>query len=151
LILLAEQPLHGYQIIQEIGRRSGGIWRPSPGSVYPALQQLEDEGLVWAEQREGRRVYDLTDDGRAYVAAHQPELAAPWDAMTDNIDEEMAELHDLTGQLAAAAAQVAHAGTAAQIAEAQRVLASTRRALYRILAQGDAAESEPDGVTPNRS
>ncbi len=65
LALLTEEPMHGYQIIQEIGRRSGGAWKPSPGSVYPTLQQLEDEGLVRADEQEGRRVYRLTDAGRA--------------------------------------------------------------------------------------
>jgi len=82
LALLAEQPMNGYQIIQEIGERSGGVWRPSPGSIYPALQQLEDEGLIRAEAGEGgRRAFQLTDEGRTYVAAHPDELTAPWDVV----------------------------------------------------------------------
>ena len=82
LALLAEQPMNGYQIIQEIGERSGGVWRPSPGSIYPALQQLEDEGLIRAEAGEGgRRAFQLTDEGRAYAAAHSAELTAPWDVV----------------------------------------------------------------------
>src|ERR1700756_1419759 len=67
LLLLAEEPRNGYQIMQEIEQRSGGVWRPSPGSVYPALAQLEDEGLVGVEERDGRRTYVLTGAGRAYV------------------------------------------------------------------------------------
>ena len=82
LALLAEEPMNGYQIIQAIGERSDGVWRPSPGSVYPALQQLEDEGLIRAEAGEGgRRAYQLTDEGRAYAEAHPDELRAPWDAV----------------------------------------------------------------------
>src|ERR1700731_1843201 len=79
LALLAEQPMHGYQIIQELTERSGGAWRPSPGSVYPTLQQLEDEGLVRAVQTEaGRRVHELTEAGRAEAAATGRE-SAPWE------------------------------------------------------------------------
>ena len=80
LALLAEEPMNGYQIIGEISERSDGVWRPSPGSVYPALQQLEDEGLIRAEAGDGgRRAYVLTDEGREYVAAHPDEVRAPWD------------------------------------------------------------------------
>ena len=67
LLLLAEEPRNGYQIMQEIEKRSGGVWRPSPGSVYPALAQLEDEGLIRVDEQEGRRSYTLTDIGHAYV------------------------------------------------------------------------------------
>ncbi len=82
LALLSEQPMNGYQIIQEISERSGGVWRPSPGSVYPALQQLEDEGLIRAEASDGgRRAYQLTDEGTAYAQAHSAELKAPWDVV----------------------------------------------------------------------
>src|SRR5262249_39103013 len=86
LLLLAEEPRNGYQLMQEIERRSGGVWRPSPGSVYPALAQLEDEGLVRVDEREGRRTYVLTDAGRAYVEERRDDLAAPWDAMSDSVD-----------------------------------------------------------------
>src|SRR5262249_58969705 len=79
LRLLAEEPRNGYQIIQELTERSRGVWRPSPGSIYPALQQLEDEGLIQAEEQEGRRRYHLTDAGRGYVAARADEHAAPWE------------------------------------------------------------------------
>lgn len=137
LALLAEEPRNGYQIIQEIAERSGGVWRPSAGSVYPALQQLEDEGLVQAVESGARRLFELTEDGRAYVEAHADELAAPWDAVYDTVGDEAVELRNLIGQVAGAAVQVVHAGSASQAAEARRILADARRSLYRILAEGD--------------
>src|SRR5215218_4893726 len=70
LVLLGEEPRNGYQLMQEIEQRSDGVWRPSPGSVYPALQQLEDEGLVRVAPGEGRKAFELTDEGRAHVEAH---------------------------------------------------------------------------------
>src|SRR4051794_38537649 len=83
LLLLAEEPRNGYQLMQEIEQRSGGVWRPSPGSVYPALAQLEDEGLVRTEEREGRRVYALTDDGRAHVEGQHDQPPPPWEELND--------------------------------------------------------------------
>ena len=74
--------MNGYQIIQEVAERSGGAWKPSPGSIYPTLQQLEDEGLVTADAATGRRTFTLTDEGRAYVAEHADEVSAPWEAMS---------------------------------------------------------------------
>jgi len=140
LVLLSEKPLNGYQVMQELGERSRGLWRPSPGSVYPALQQLEDEGLVRAEESEGRRTFQLTDAGRAYVEAHKDEISAPWEAVSGSVDEGMIELRDLIFQVGGAVMQVAHAGTDAQIARAKEILTETRRSLYRIL-----ADEEPEG------
>jgi DNA-binding PadR family transcriptional regulator len=137
LALLAEQPMNGYQIIEEIARRSSGMWRPSSGSVYPALQQLEDEGLIRAEQSEGRRVFTITDAGRAYVDEHPDELAAPWETVGDAVPEEMVELGQLASQVGMAFMQVVQVGSPAQLAQAKQVLSDTRRALYRILAEGD--------------
>jgi DNA-binding PadR family transcriptional regulator len=142
LTLLAEEPRNGYQIIQELAERSGGIWRPSPGSVYPALQQLEDEGLVRAEEREGRRQYRLTDAGREYVAARATEHAAPWETVADSVHDDVLEMRDAFTQVAVAFWQVAQTGSAGQLAEARQVLADTRRALYRILAEGEPGEEE---------
>src|SRR6202008_1762144 len=73
LALLAEEPRNGYQLMQEIERRSEGVWRPSPGSVYPALQQLEDEGLVQPAESEGKKAYELTAEGREYVESNREE------------------------------------------------------------------------------
>ncbi len=143
LLLLAEHPRHGYQIIQDIGERSGGLWKPSPGSVYPALQLLEDEGLVRAEQEAERRVFHLTDAGQSYVETHRAELAAARDAVTGAVDDAVVELRDLHEQLGAALMQVARAGTPSQITEARTLLTGTRRQLYRILA-GDDAPSETE-------
>jgi DNA-binding PadR family transcriptional regulator len=135
LALLAEGPRNGYQIIQDITERSHGIWRPSPGSVYPALQQLEDEGLVRAEEDGGRRVYRMTDHGRAHVADNREALAEPWAAVADSVTEEMVDLRSLFGQVGMALRQVAEAGTHAQHEHARRILAETRRSLYRLLAE----------------
>ena len=140
LALLAEQPMHGYQIIQEIGHRSGGAWKPSPGSVYPTLQQLEDEGLVRAQEQEGRRVYRLTEEGQRVAADRAEEFATLWEGVAPSEDD--TQLGDLIFQVGAAFVQVARTGTAEQMAEARKVLARTRADLYRIL--GDSNE-DPDG------
>jgi DNA-binding PadR family transcriptional regulator len=149
LALLAEEPRNGYQIIQEIGERSGGVWRPSPGSVYPALQQLEDEGLIQAETPEGgRRRYALTTDGETYVAEHPEEVRAPWDMVARSVGDGAIEVRDLIGQLAMAAVQVVRVGDEAQVAQAHKILTDARRSLYRILAADDeepAGDQEPAG------
>lgn len=146
LLLLAEEPRNGYQIIQELEQRSGGVWRPSPGSIYPALAQLEDEGLVEQVGGEGesRRRFRLTSDGTTYVESHRDELKAPWDAVTDSVRGGAFELRDLLGQTAFAAIQVARAGTDEQVAAAKTLLDETRRGLYRILADDPAAETPAD-------
>jgi DNA-binding PadR family transcriptional regulator len=144
LVLLEEEPRNGYGLMQEIEQRSEGAWRPSPGSVYPALQQLEDEGLVRAVESNGRRLFELTDEGRAHVEQHRDELAEPWAAVADNIGEGMSELRSGIAQVGAAVMQIAYAGNPAQVAEARQVLAETRRSLYRILAE-DAPETGADG------
>lgn len=146
LLLLAEEPRNGYQIIQELAERSGGMWRPSPGSIYPALQQLEDEGLVRAQEQEGRRQYQLTDAGREYVAARAAEHDAPWDAFADSVQDDVIDLREGFKQVAIAFWQVSHAGSPAQLAEAQKVLAETRRALYRILAEGEPEAADGGGA-----
>jgi DNA-binding PadR family transcriptional regulator len=137
LVLLAEEPRNGYGLMQEIERRSGGAWRPSPGSVYPALQQLEDEGLIRSEEQDGRRLYHLTDAGRAFVAERPDDEPAPWETFANTFTDAHAETGALMRDVAMAFVQVQHAGTEAQLAEARRVLAETRRALYRILADGE--------------
>jgi DNA-binding PadR family transcriptional regulator len=138
LALLAEEPMNGYQIIQEISERSDGVWRPSPGSVYPALQQLEDEGLIRAEAADGgRRAYQLTDEGRSYVDAHPEEVRAPWDVVAGSAGNPAREMRGLIGQVAMAASQVLSAGTDAQVVQARQVLTDTRKSLYRLLAADD--------------
>src|SRR5256885_5447110 len=136
LVLLAEEPRNGYGLMQEIEQRSEGEWRPSPGSVYPALSQLEDEGLVRAEQEGSGRRFALTDEGRAYVEEHRSELGEPW----ANLGGEGGSNRDLRraiGETAAAVMQVARAGSPAQAQQALTVLADARKALYRLLAEDE--------------
>ena len=143
LALLAEEPRNGYQIIQEIGERSGGVWRPSPGSVYPALQQLEDEGLIQAETPEGgRKRYALTTEGREYVTAHADEVRAPWDDVASSVGTDAIELRKLFGAVAMAGMQVVQVGNPSQVAQAQQILTDARRKLYAILAADDDAAAE---------
>jgi DNA-binding PadR family transcriptional regulator len=136
LLLLAEEPRNGYQIMQEVQERSGGIWSPSPGSVYPALQQLEDEGLIRTEEADGRKLFAITDDGRALLAERGAERPAPWEQTGDSAGE-MHELGRLMREVASAFVQVMRTGSGGQMARARDVLAGTRRDLYRILADGD--------------
>jgi DNA-binding PadR family transcriptional regulator len=145
LALLADGPRNGYQIIQEISERSGGLWKPSPGSVYPALQQLEDEGLIAATTGEGgRRAFELTEEGRSYVAAHPDELRAPWDLVAKSVGGETIEMRRLFGTVAMAAMQVVRVGNDAQVTQAQQILTDARRKLYQILAsdEGEQADGE---------
>jgi len=142
LALLAEQPCNGYQIMQELETRSRGMWRPSPGSVYPALQLLEDEGLIRAETGAGGRVFELTERGRKVARDEGAAGSAPWESAASAADDPSLELFGLAGQIGAAAMQVVQTGNQAQIAEARKSLISARRALYRILAEDDLAGDE---------
>jgi len=139
LLLLAEEPRNGYQIMQEVQERSEGVWRPSPGSVYPALQQLEDEGLIRAEEGGGRtgRVFELTEAGTAHVQERDADAPAPWEQMSSDVSDQAFELARLMREVASAFSQVMRSGSETQIGEARKLLATTRRDLYRILADGD--------------
>src|SRR6516164_9909569 len=118
LDLLAEGgQWNGYQLMQEIAGRTSGVWRPSAGSVYPALQQLEDEGLIAPEGEGRRRMYSLTDAGRAYTEEHADELTASWDAAAGMTDEAAVEFHDLIRQVMMAVMEVRRAGSADQLAQ----------------------------------
>ncbi|ALX66156.1 PadR family transcriptional regulator [Microbacterium sp. XT11] len=137
LTLLAEKPMHGYQIISEIAERSGGTWKPSAGSVYPTLQLLADEGLITAEEQNGRKTYSLTEAGAA-VAAEASESPAPWESTTRDGSRDHARFSALPKagvDLAAAAAQVGRTGSPEQVQQAIDVLDDARRKLYSILAQ----------------
>ncbi len=137
LDVLSSQPMNGYQLIQQIAERSNGQWKPSPGSVYPTLQQLEDEGLVRSVQADGRKAVELTDAGRRYVETNTDEIAATWEAFGDQGDDDTADLRGTISQVAAAVWQVAVSGTPRQQEQAKAVLADTRRQLYGLLADGD--------------
>ncbi|MRX44819.1 PadR family transcriptional regulator [Agromyces kandeliae] len=139
LALLAEKPMHGYQIISEIAERSGGAWKPSAGSVYPTLQLLADEGLITAEEEGGRKTYTLTEAGKAEAEASAERT--PWPTPPGSggggRDFGMSGALPKAGiELAQAAAQVGRSGTPEQVKEAVEVLEDARRRLYSILAQG---------------
>ncbi len=141
LLLLTERPMHGYELIQQIRERSDDIWRPSPGSIYPALAQLEDEGLVLIDKVAGRKTAKLTEAGTAYVTEHRDELGDPWADVKNDVGAQAIDLRALVGQLMGAVAQVAAVGTPEQAGKAAEVLTEARRSLYRILAEDDAPES----------
>ena len=138
LSLLTERPMHGYQIINEIAERSGGTWKPSAGSVYPTLQLLADEGLIEAEEQNGRKTYSLTEAGRA-VADESSETPAPWESSSGKDGyRDSARFNALPKagvDLAAAAAQVGRSGSPEQVQQTIEVLDEARRRLYSILAQ----------------
>ncbi len=151
LLLLAEEPRNGYQIMQEVQERSGGVWRPSPGSTYPALQQLEDEGLIRSQESDGRKLFALTDAGRSLVAERGEEKATPWEEMSGDVSDRAHELGKLMREVASAFVQVMRTGSEGQIAKAREVLATTRRDLYRILADGEPGEGADAGTVDKDS
>lgn len=134
LALLAEAPMHGYQIIREIEERSDGVWKPSPGSVYPTLQLLADEGLIGVEESNGRKTYSLTEEGRANAEA-TADRAAPWESQSSRDSGRSSALPKAGFELAQAAAQVGRSGSKAQVQQAVVILDEARRKLYSILAQ----------------
>ncbi|MGH7706212.1 MAG: PadR family transcriptional regulator [Candidatus Dormibacteria bacterium] len=137
LLLLAERPRNGYQLMQEIAQRSKGVWQPSPGSIYPALQQLEDEGLVRAEDVDGQRLLTLSDAGMTYTEEHRTEFGTPWEEASGAVGDDIHELLSLMRQASVALLQVAHAGSPGQVANAAQLMKETRQNLYRILAEED--------------
>lgn len=134
LLLLDEAPMHGYQLMQAIAERSDGRWTPSPGAVYPAISQLEDEGLVAVVAEAGRKTVSLTEQGGAYVAENRDRWPDPFGDAGDsrtrpNVRVLLAQVHE-------AARQVARTGTPEQVDAAAAILADARRALYLLLANG---------------
>jgi len=142
LLLLAEEPMHGYQLIQQIGERSGGTWRPSPGAIYPALNLLEDEGLIAITSESGRKMATLTEAGGTYVTENAEQLGSPWEDAASRPTSPGRALRGALEALGAAAHQVARTGTDQQATNALEVLDRARRDLYLILA-GD-VQSVPD-------
>ncbi|HWC82204.1 MAG TPA: PadR family transcriptional regulator [Pseudonocardiaceae bacterium] len=152
LTLLAERSMHGYEMIQEIGSRSGGIWRPSPGSVYPTLQLLADEGLVTVEENSGKRLYALTEAGRA--EAGKLGDTPPWEQVAGGVDQAQVDLRAVlgevtvaTGQLAQAASRMSGERSTAAVAEAAKILTEARQKLYLILAEAGAGTDGPETDT----
>ncbi|MFE1644868.1 PadR family transcriptional regulator [Microbacterium sp. P01] len=134
LALLAEKPMHGYQIIQQIEERSAGAWKPSPGSVYPTLQLLADEGLISAQESDGRKTYSLTEAGRAVYEA-SADRSVPWETTGHRDSTRAGALPKAGIDLAQAVAQVGRSGSPAQVKQAVDVLDEARRKLFSILAQ----------------
>jgi DNA-binding PadR family transcriptional regulator len=134
LALLQEGPRNGYQIMSEVEERSGGAWRPSPGAVYPALQQLADEGLIVGEESGSRRTFSLTEAGRRYVEENPQMARAAWEAMTPGEPGEVPGLFVQAARLGGSIVQMAHAGTPEQVRAAELLLEQTRRSIYQILA-----------------
>ena len=135
LALLLERPMHGYEMIQELESRTGGIWRPSPGSVYPTLQLLEDEGFIEPEAEGSRKSYRLTEAGRpeAEAAAQNP----PWSSIGDDTMSQVQDFRDAAVGIMSALKQVGFSGTAEQRQRALEALNETKRKLYAILADSE--------------
>ena len=131
LALLKEQDMHGYQIIQELSNRSGGAWTPSPGSIYPALSALEDQGFVTSEQVSGKRIFSLTDTGR--TQAEQQPQAAPWEAFTEATGPKV-KLRESMFSLGAATMQIMRGGTDEQAEQVSAILDEARKSIYLMLA-----------------
>jgi DNA-binding PadR family transcriptional regulator len=129
------EPINGYQVIQQIAERSDGVWKPSPGSVYPTIAWLQDEELV-EDAPTGRKTLQLTESGREYVAEHAEEIATMWRSFETDVPEGEADLRQVIGQTVGAIIQVASTGTPDQREKAVQVLAETRRKLYGLLAEG---------------
>ncbi len=144
LLLLAEEPRNGYQIMQEVEERSDGVWRPSPGSVYPALAQLEDEGLIRTQDTDGRKAYAITDAGRERLGERDEQAPAPWEQISDSYGDEVRALAELMREVAFAFSQVARAGSDTQLAKAREILTVARRDLYRLLADGEEGSATVD-------
>ncbi|SDT77775.1 PadR family transcriptional regulator [Actinoplanes derwentensis] len=135
LALLVERPMHGYEMIQELDSRTGGVWRPSPGSVYPTLQLLEDEGLIEVTAEGGRKSYRLTEDGRpeAETAAQNP----PWSQIGEDTMSQVQDFRDAAVGIMGALKQVGFNGTPEQRQKALEILNETKRKLYSILAESE--------------
>lgn len=137
LVLLEESPRNGYQIIQELSDRSNGAWRPSPGSVYPILQQLEDEALVEISSTESGKTYHLTAQGKTLVETDREKLGKPWETAAADVSDASTDLFDTMRQVVMAVRQVTMAGSDAQTKKAAAALADARRTIYRILAEDE--------------
>jgi DNA-binding PadR family transcriptional regulator len=141
LALLEERPMHGYEMMQELADRTQGLWRPSPGSLYPALQLLEDQGLVRSESADGRRQFTLTDEGRSELKA-RPNASAPWESMVHDADQGDMALRSALHHVAIAVHQVSEAGTPEQKERADALLKELRRQMYLLLAETLAPREE---------
>jgi DNA-binding PadR family transcriptional regulator len=150
LALLQENPGHGYALMAEMARRSGGLWRPSPGSIYPVLQQLRDEGLVSVADSGGRRVFSLTEAGRESVRDRAQEIGSLWDRDDPETMGQVSALHEALDTLGAAVHQVAQLADPEQVARARRSLDQARRSMYLILSEETSAPRPGSGAGSDR-
>ncbi len=131
LSALKDNPAHGYEVMHRLEEMSGGLWRPSPGSVYPHLQMLEDEGMVQSAEVDGTRIFTLTEKGVAEAANDEP---LPWQSGAEN-DDQIRSLRLSVTQLMSAAKQLSGAGESAQVERGIAVIKKARQELYQILAE----------------
>jgi DNA-binding PadR family transcriptional regulator len=131
---LLERQGHGYEAMQYVENRTNGRWRPSAGSIYPALQLLEDEGLVRSEEQDGRRVYRLTPAGRKEAKARLAAQGLPWDHMEEE-PQQFADMRQAMTELKSAATEVAKLGGPERMAAAVELVRDTRKNLYRLLTE----------------
>jgi DNA-binding PadR family transcriptional regulator len=142
LLLLSEQPRHGYEIIAELEERSGGVWRPSPGSIYPALKRLSAKGLVEAQEGDdGKRVFSISDAGRERLAAMEESHPPPW----ERFSESGSGLRPVVQELMSLTRQVGRFGTESQRERAMEILTATKSELYAVMAEAPEAEAD-DGA-----
>jgi DNA-binding PadR family transcriptional regulator len=141
LVLLGEEPRNGYALMQEIEKRSEGAWRPSPGSVYPALAMMEDEGLIKSVEADDQRAYELTDAGRKAVE-ERGGVAAPWEEAGEDVGDDVFELVHVMRQVGMAVHQITQAATSEQVKQAKEILTEARRSLYGILAEDPEDEAK---------
>jgi len=145
LELLAEQPRHGYDLIKELEQRYAGFYRPSPGSVYPTLQLLEDEGHLTSEQVEGKRIYTITESGRQLLAERQRQAGEEGPRRSGfrgrGANPDLEALRQSGMAMVSGLMQVARHGSPAQVRAVMAVIESTRREIYAILSRPDADES----------
>lgn len=143
LTLLDERPMHGYDLITELDTRSEGRWRPSPGTMYPALKRMVAKGFVSAEEVDGKRVFSLTDEGRAVLgdlpSQNDPDAPAPWDQQDTG---GRGDLRGSIAELAGQARQIGRFGTPEQIEQARAILSDAKAQIYRVLANQDQADAD---------
>jgi DNA-binding PadR family transcriptional regulator len=143
--MLAERPMHGYELIAELEARTGGRWKPSPGSVYPTLAALEDEGLVVAAEEEGRKRFELTDAGRTWLDEHADEATPPWERA--GMGGGRGDLRRLGGEIFGQLRQLGRFGTPAQLDKTQEILKRTRADLYAVLATPEVTPQDDNPTT----
>jgi DNA-binding PadR family transcriptional regulator len=141
LALLADRPMHGYEMIKEIEERSEGAWTPSAGSIYPMLQLLEDEGLIRGEDSDGKRRFSLTDAGKAEHEEKSGDVT-PWDAVRAGFPTGQLALRGAIGQLIQAVKAIAGSGTEEQQKQVGELLDETRRKIYSILAEAPSQDQD---------